>query len=123
MGDLKEKKSGAVIKGSDCRVRHAVGMRGLSGRGVAPVPSPLRGGDSPGTPWVLAEKAPASVPVAVKKGAENAAVRGAVLPIWLTVPVPKDATAGDYEGTLTVSPRIRCATPTTSSRGRTSISG
>jgi len=49
----------------------------------------------------LEEAPPASVPLlAYRMAAERQA---ATQPIWLTVQVPKDAKAGDYTGTLTVS--------------------
>jgi hypothetical protein len=55
----------------------------------------------------LLESAPAEVPVSRKalppSGAPTGLVDGAIQPIWVTVDIPKDAAAGAYRGTLTIT--------------------
>ncbi len=113
MGDLTS-RNGRIIKGSDVLVRYAVGG------GQVPntrVPRPFysgwdghRGWDThrrkaPTVPWRLCEAAPTEIKVASlnKLGTGYRRVFGAVLPVWITIGVPKDAVAGPYEGTLAVS--------------------
>ncbi len=112
MGDLKNGKTGTTIKGSGAQVRYAWGG------GLVPntrVPCPFYGGwgnngwntyrgRAPRVPWMLCRTSPAEVEVASLNKLDTGCHRvfGAVLPVWVTVPVPRDAAAGVYEGTLAV---------------------
>ena len=84
VGDLTSRSDGGKIPASAIRVRYA-------SRGKLPAADPkAREGFD-----VLADSPPAEVAVQ-KQGA-------ATLPVWLTVHVPRDAAAGDYEGQVTVA--------------------
>lgn len=108
VGDLKEKAKAGTIGSAAVSVRYALNNGRRSGSCPIPMPFPCNydkydghrlGAETPGVPWVLAEKGPLDIPVP----ARARGTRGAVLPVWITVAVPKDASPGLYEGTISIS--------------------
>lgn len=111
--DLQNKKTGGSIKAEGVMTRYAVGGGRVPD---TPVPRPFYGGWSgngwdsyrgsmPTAPWNLQEIPPLEVPVATlgKMDTGYHHIRGAVVPIWVTVSVPRGIAPGAYEGVLNVS--------------------
>jgi hypothetical protein len=100
-GELKG--AGGVIAASAVETRFALpwGREYMSLGSVNPYPAAVT------LLSCLCPQAPEVAPlstktVAGKKSGEAALVNGAVVPIWVTVRVPKDAQAGSYRGELTI---------------------
>ena len=129
VGALNGAFSGQVVVGSDQPIRgleakmsdlKIVGGKGLIPASMVQVCYPQPGWTESGAesryPGIrnvlrfdlLAEVAPEEVPVRVKelaRGVSRTPTFGAVQPIWITVDIPAEASAGNYEGTLTISAR------------------
>jgi hypothetical protein len=113
MGDLAEKKTGSKIEGAGVQVRYALDCGRAPGH--TPVPCPYYGAafdlereasKCPHALWQFEGVPPPEVPVASAKRFDQdyrTRIFGAVLPIWVTIPVPKASPAGTYEGVLTVT--------------------
>ncbi|HUV39923.1 MAG TPA: glycoside hydrolase domain-containing protein [Planctomycetota bacterium] len=103
-GALVRKGGGGVIAASACRVRYAC-PQGQEAGADGHYPAAVERFDA------LDETPPDEVAVRVKKKTQYNRVTpgqpqpvfGAVVPVWLTVSVPRHVPAGDYEGTLTVT--------------------
>ena len=105
-GDLKG--DAGAIPASAIQVRYGIPWGGEyvvdRDRGVRPYPA------APALLGALAESPPTEVPVVKKRPANYAVtmpkgmapVFGAVVPVWVTVTVPKTARAGTYAGRLTI---------------------
>ena len=122
MSDLVRVKGAGVIPASATEIRYALPLGGEMGANERYLAAVSRFD-------VLEETPPTEVPVRTKKpvirsywtGRGNSRKRvtesvsltsegvepvfGAVVPVWVTVNVPKSANAGDYTGTLTVAAR------------------
>ena len=101
MGDLTLKDGDAAIPPSSVEVRYPTPGGRAGGAGIRyPGISGVSMFD------VLAEEAPAEVPVFTKSISRRykgtVPVFGTVQPIWVTVRVPEDQAAGEYEGVLTI---------------------
>jgi len=99
--ELKRKDGGGVIPASALQVRYPRAT--LSEVGAKYAHPPRGGGRKAAVPMRfhdLAESPPTEVPALVVPGGAS----GATQPVWLTVEVPADAAAGEYEGILTVKP-------------------
>ena len=94
VGDLKDAKGGGTLPASAVRVRYA--EPAVPEKCWTP-PERFNG---------LADAVPAEIPVPKvqpPRGSPPGLVPGAVAPLWFTIRVPKDAKAGTYTGTITVS--------------------
>lgn len=102
ISDLTSTKGSGKIAAGDIRIRYALatGSENDSWGRFRGISNPLRFD-------TLAETAPEKVAVAAKNVRKEysgpALVHGAVLPVWITIKVPRDAAPGDYTGNLTIA--------------------